>query len=202
MKILLKYWYIILCALLLSVGAAVGFLYLRKDAWMPPEVDPLAEARKKSALAAMSDSYVAWNFEVAGIEDMRTELEAERALIEAERDELEALRLQVEQERAEMVSLREEIDAMREAVRKEFNKIESSEEENLKRLARIYTEMKPAPIVKVFQDMNQELVVKIMAVMPPESAAGILEEMTKNEEDRHSIERAAAITDELRRLQK
>lgn len=202
MKVLLKYWYIILFAFLLSVGAAVGILYLRKDDWMPPPVDPLATQRERSVLAEMSDDYVVWNFEVVGVEEIRTELEKEREQIESERQQLESLRVQIEQERAEMMSLRQEIDELRETVRKEFAQIEVSEEANLKSLARIYSEMKPAAIVKLFRDMDEELVVKILAMMPAENAAGVLEEMTKNEEDTQTIERAAEITDELRRLQK
>jgi len=202
MSVLSKYWYLILFAFLLSVGAVVSSLYLRKSEWMPAPVDPLAEAKKQSELAEMSDGYLEWNFEVVGVEEIRSELEKERERVAAERAALETLRVRIEQERAEMVSLREEIDSLREQVRKEFTQIEASEEANLKYLARIYTEMKPTPAIRLFQDMDKELVVKIMAMMPPENVASILEEMSEDERDERLIRQAAEITDKLRTLQK
>ena len=202
MKILLKYWYVILLAVLLSIGAAAGMLYLRKPDWMPPPVDPLAEKRELAPIPGMSDNYVEWNFETVQLEDLRDELAKEREVIERERQELAALQAQVEQETAEMTELRDEIDELRESVQKEFTKIEVSEEANLKSLAKVYSAMKPQPIVKLFREMEEELVVKIMSVMQAETAAGILEEMTQDGNDRQVIERAVQITDKLRKLQK
>ena len=202
MKILLKYWYIILLAILLSVGAAAGILYLRKPEWMPPPVDPLAEERELAPIADMSDDYVKWNFEIVQLEDLREELSKEREVIEREQQELEALQVQVDQEIAEMTELRDEINQLQESVRKEFECIEVSEEANLKNLAKVYSAMKPAPIVRLFQEMEEELVVKIMSAMQAETAAGILEEMSQDGNNRQIIERAVRITDQLRKLQK
>jgi flagellar motility protein MotE (MotC chaperone) len=202
MKVLLKYWYIILTAILLSIGVAVGMLFLRKESWMPIPVDPLAEAREKSPITNMSESYLVWNFELLKLDELRQQLNNERAAVENERQELTMLRKQVDLEIAEMMNLRTAINQLRDSVRSEFSKIEASEEANLRNLARVYTEMKPVPVVEIFKEMDIELVVKIMSVMPSETAARILEQMANDRSDKEIIKNAVNITERLRRIQK
>lgn len=202
MKILFKYWYVILLAALLSAGAAIGMLYLRQPEWMPPPKDPLAEAREKSPIANMSEDYIAWNFEIVKLEELREKLEKERVAIEKERQELESYQSQVELEYGEMVDLRSEIEALQKTVEQEFIEIKTSEEDNLERLADVYTAMKPMPVVELFKEMDLELIVKIMSVMDPDTAAGILEEMAKNRKDKQVIENAVSITEKLRKIRK
>ena len=202
MKNLFRYWYIILITALLSLGAAIGLLYLRQDSWMPPTTDPLAAMKEASPIASMSEEYVRWNFEAINLEELREDLEGQRSIIESERIELEALREQVNLEVAEMNDLRAEIDEVRRSVDEEFLKIDVSEEANLKSLAKIYGAMKPVPVVEIFKELETELVVKIMSVMPAETAGGILEQMTREQGDPQVLARAAQITEKLRKIRK
>ena len=200
MKVLFKYWYVILVSMLLSMGAAVGTLFLRQSSWMPPPEDPLAEKRSSSSLANMSSNYLEWNFEISKLEELEESIRSERELIEKERQELDLIREQVNQEIAEMVKLRSEIDEVRKTVDEEFLKIEASEEANLKHLAKVYGAMKPVPVIELFKAMDIELIVKIMSVMPAETAAGILEQMTEDRNDEKVIENAVLITEKLRKI--
>lgn len=200
MRILFKYWYVILIAVLLSAAAAISMLYFRQSEWMPPPVDPLAEARAKSPIANMSENYITWNFEIVKLEELREKLAAERAAIEKERQELESFQAQVEIEHAEIIELRKEIEELQQSVDEEFATIKASEENNLKRLAAVYTEMKAAPVVKLFNEMDLELVVKIMSVMAPEASASILEEMAQSRDDREVVKNAVTITEKLRKI--
>lgn len=202
MKLIIKYWYLVLISVILNAGAGIGALIVRKDAWLPQPVDTTEDKSSKSEIASMSDEYLEWNYGVMQLEDMQAKLEEERASIDEERVELDLLRQQVEMEVNELEELRKEIDALRASVNDEFYLIEASEEENLKRLAKVYAEMKPVPVVELFENMDLELVVKIMSVISEDAAAKIFSEMTRQDQNPAILRRAIQITEKLRQIRK
>jgi len=203
MSFLLRYWYIIILALVLSLGSAVGVLMMTKDQWLPVPVDPHAMAVNAATdLVEMSVPYLNWNYETTVIEQLRLEYAAEAESIEKERRMLEALRKQVEADVQEMVEMRAGIDKLREEVTKEFVSIEDSELDNLKRLAKVYEGMKPVPVVELFKEMELELVVKLIVLVTPEAAYEILAEMSSPAQGPETLRTAVTITEELRKLKK
>lgn len=200
MKLILKYWYLVLISVILNAGAGVGALILRKDQWLPSLEDALERKEDMAEIASMSDEYLEWNYGVMQLEEMQAKLEEERGALSQERVELDLLRQQVAMEVIALEELRKEIDALRTSVNEEFYLIEQSEEANLKRLAKVYGEMKPVPVVELFGQMELELVVKIMSVISEEAAGKIFEEMTKQGQNPAVMNRAVQITEKLRQI--
>lgn len=203
MSILLRYWYVLLLAFVLSLVAAVAILMMSKDQWSPAGggiVEDKFEAATE--LVEMSERYLKWNYDTMIIDELRVQYSEESESLEKERRLLEALRQQVDADVQELLELRAEIDQLRESVTKEFVAIADSELDNLKRLAKVYEEMKPVPVVMLFKEMEMELVVKLMSQISPEAASKILAEMSNPAQGPETLGTAVAITEELRKLKK
>lgn len=203
MNVLLRYWYILLLAFVLSLVAAVAILMLSKDQWVPVAVDSSQDSiNAATELVEMSERYLKWNYDTMIIDELRVQYAEESQAVEKERRLLEALRQQVDADVQELLELRNEIDQLRESVTKEFVAIAESELGNLKRLAKVYEEMKPVPVVMLFKEMEIELVVKLMSQISPEAASKILAEMSNPAQGPDTLLTAVAITEELRKLKK
>ena len=163
----------------------------------PPPPDPVQVA---SDLAEMSEPYLNWNYATNIIDELRVEYEDEASALDQERSELLNLRKQIQSELEELAKLRKEIDALSESVSQEFTSIETAELDNLKRLAKVYEEMKPVPVVELFKQMELDLVVKLMSQISPASASKILAEMSNAAQGPETLRTAVQITEELRKL--
>lgn len=197
MQFVVRFWYLILLAFLLSLLSAGLLIYLQLDSLVVP-VDPLREARAETDLPGMSDDYVRWNYEISGVESLKAKLEAEWEAIQAEKQELIVLRGRIQAETEELREVRREIDELRAAIDASYIDISEAEEANIRKLANVYSEMKPASAVKIFTDLELELVVKILARMGEEPASRILAEMTTATADADMSRMAALITEKIR----
>lgn len=198
MRFLLRFWYVIVLALFLSIGSAIGLLYLERDQWIPQPQEPVTDADREQP--GMSEEYQEWSYSISEVEDLRVKLEAEREEVEQRRSELERMELRIESETEELQALRKELDTMREAIREEVIQIKEGEREQVERLASVYGQMKPAGAVAVFEQLEIEFVVKILSEMEEESAARILNEMSEGARDPQMVKRAARITEEFQRV--
>lgn len=200
MKFLVRYWYMILLAFALSLGSAVVSIYLQKDS-LVVHVDPKLSAEEAaSEIPGMSKEYVAWNYGLSQIEDLRVKLEQERQDVQKERQELDSYKRQIDAEAQELEALREEIIALRDSINTEFIKIQSTEENNLKRLSKVYSEMKPDAAVAIFSGLELNLVVKIISQMKEDAASKILAEMSSKDPDGPEARKAAEITEMIQRI--
>ena len=181
----------------------MAVLFLTKNQWMPkpppPPPDPVQVA---SDLAEMSEPYLNWNYATNIIDELRVEYDGEASALDQERSELLNLRKQIQSELIELAELRKEIDALSASVSAEFTAIEAAEMDNLKRLAKVYEEMKPVPVVELFKQMELDLVVKLMSQVSPASASKILAEMSNAAQGPETLRTAVKITEELRKLKK
>lgn len=203
MSFLIRFWYVLVLAFILSLGSALAVLFLTKEQWMPmpppPPPDPIQVA---SDLAEMSEPYLNWNYATNIIDELRVEYDDEASALDQERSELLNLRKQIQSELKELAELRKEINALSESVSQEFMAIESAELDNLKRLAKVYEEMKPVPVVELFKQMELDLVVKLMSQISPAAASKILAEMSNAAQGPATLRTAVQITEELRKIKK
>lgn len=88
---------------------------------------------------------------------------------------------------------------MRQSIQQEFIIIEQGEQRNLQNLAAIYAEMKAPAAMRVLAEMDLNVVVKILSLMPEDSSARILGTMAESP-DEDLVRRAARISDGMRRL--
>ncbi|MEX0322927.1 MAG: hypothetical protein AB3N63_12260 [Puniceicoccaceae bacterium] len=200
MKFLLRFWYVILLAFVLSLVSAAGMLYLQMDTWVVEQQAIAQEEEPVDEIPGMSEEYTRWSYGIAGIEDLRVKLEAEKEELQKERQELDAYKRQVDAEAEELKVLRQDIEDLRDSINVEFIKIEANEEDNLKRLAKVYSEMKPDAAVAIFSGLELNLVVKILSEMKEESASRILSEMSKGDADSIEAKKAAKITEMIQRV--
>lgn len=198
MRFLLRFWYVILLALVLSMGAAVGILYLERDDWMPKPVEEVRESDREQP--GMSERYREWTYSIDEVEDLRVKLEAERQDVEERKQELERVEQRVQSEMEELADLRQELERMREAISREVIEVQEGEREQVERLASVYGQMKPAGAVAIFEELEIPFVVKILSEMEEESAARILNEMSEGAQNEAVIKRAAKITEEFQRV--
>lgn len=199
MSFLVRYWYVILLAFALSLLSAVGILYLERERWLP-EPKPDTTLEEASELPGMSESYLKWNFEISGVEDLRVKMEAEREQLRKQQLDLEVLQGQVQSEMEELARMRDEIDSLREAIRRDIIEISEAEESNVRRLGKMYAEMNPDAAVVIFADLDIELVVKILSRMGEEPASRILAEMTNADPEGPLAQRAARITEMIQKV--
>ena len=58
MSFLIRFWYVLVLAFILSLGSALAVLFLTKDQWMPkPSPPPPDPVQVASDLAEMSEPY-------------------------------------------------------------------------------------------------------------------------------------------------
>jgi flagellar motility protein MotE (MotC chaperone) len=196
MKTILKYWYLILLAFIMSLGSALGVIYLRKDSWVPPE--PKGEA-PIALEEGDSRSFREWRFRANQLEDLKLKLDARQADLGREETTLNLLRSQIETERGELVKMRKALEGLRSEIEASYITIAAQELVNLQRLASIYSEVGAEASVKVFGGLEDETVVKILSLMQTESSARILGAMGEST-DPETLKRAAKVTADLRKV--
>lgn len=144
-----------------------------------------------------------WSFKTEAVDLLITELQSERTKLAEDQKNFVALQGQTASERAELEQVRAEIKALREDIDQRVVEIEEREVKNLKTLAQTYAAMNPPQAVAIFREMEENMVVKVLAMMKTTVAGPILGEMAKAP-DRPGSEsmakRAARITDKLRLL--
>lgn len=192
-----RFWYIFVLAIVLSLGASLGLIFLRKDTWMPEKRIPV-EVVPREAVGA-TRSFREWDFRTAELETIREQLNAERERLRQREEELQLLRGQVQSEIEELQALKLELEQMRAAMDQEFVVIEQVEQRNLRALATVYAEMKAPAAVRILGEMDVLTVVKILSLMPQEASARILATMADAQEET-TIRRAAQITDLMRKV--
>lgn len=192
MKLLTSRWVLATLAILIYTGTSS--LLILKELGKTPEPPRAATERPPKV----------WSFKTQAVDDLIAELKTERDRTAEEQKSLETLRARLASERAEVEQVRDEIKGLRDALDQRVLQVEESELKNLKTLSTTYSTMKPAAAVAIFREMDENMAVKILALMKPDKIGPILEEMSR-ERDKPGEEpmarRAVRISDKLRLIQ-
>ena len=142
-----------------------------------------------------------WSFKDAEVENMITELRAERKKLDSQEVDLEKTSAQVTSEREELVKVRNEIQAERDQLSAAIVEMQESEAKNLKSLSATYSTMSPSSVVNIFAELDDMMVTKILALMKPDKVGGVFQEMARpRTPDDGMAKRAARLSDKLRLL--
>ena len=148
-----------------------------------------------------------WDFWTSETGTLSEELRKERLAVAERAKDLDAWQKQIEAEKAELVSVREQIQAIRDEIDKTAITLLEAEKPNLKSLSRSYASMKAPQAAAIFKKTNDDIVVKILSLMKPETTAKILAEMSLEStlpgappDEISGAARAARITEMLRLL--
>jgi flagellar motility protein MotE (MotC chaperone) len=198
MKLLRSTWLAALVALLLGAALQNFVLLSKVDALIVAAAE--AEARESLAAGA-PPKRINWDFNSTEMDELRLELTNRLTAVRGREDELQEYEKRLKAERAEIEKIKREIETVRDELMNRLIEIAASEQKNLKTLAATYGEMEPAAALAIFQEMDDEMVVKILAFMKPDQVRPLLEQMAQTKDgDRTLASRAAAISYKLRLL--
>jgi flagellar motility protein MotE (MotC chaperone) len=190
-KIVQSPWLVVLLGIVLGLGTEAGLLISKIGGLKPQQ--PL-----ELDLTGVPDK-IQWSFLTPALDEMREELRTRLEKASARESELDEYAMRLQAERSEIEKLKSDLESMRTELTGTFFEIQSVEEKNLKTLANTYTGLSPTAALAIFREMDDEMVVKILAFMKPEPVANILEEMTKTMDGDESLAaRAASISNKLR----
>lgn len=107
MGILLRFWYVFVLALVLSIVAAFGLLLFRQGEWMPGEQPQQTLRPLPPEALGPSETFREWNFMTGEVENIRFKLEAEWERLRIKEAELEQWSQNITSEMDELNTLRQ-----------------------------------------------------------------------------------------------
>ncbi|TVR54810.1 MAG: hypothetical protein EA425_01375 [Puniceicoccaceae bacterium] len=184
-------WFIACTALVLSLLTQVAVLSLRWDRLVGgesfQEVDPAVEEP------------LHWNFSNEEVHQLKVELRERLHATRTREAELDEYRQRLQVESAELDQVRANLEAMQAGLSRRIIEAREDEARNLRNLSRTYAAMEPAAAVTIFSELEDETVVKILALMNAETVGNILQEMSRRRDpDNLHVRRAARLSDMIR----
>ena len=137
-----------------------------------------------------------WNYYNQDIEFLITYLKQTSNLFRIRQKDLDELGQRLAAERAELASVTQSVARLRDDIDKQVIRIQDDEIINVKRLAKTYAGMEPSSAAKVFAELDEKLVVKVMSQMKDDQNAAILDALAKT--NAQGAKLAAALSDKLR----
>ena len=137
-----------------------------------------------------------WNYYNQDIEYLITYLKDTSNLFRIRQKDLDELGQRLAAERAELASVTQLVARLRDDIDKQVIRIQDDEIINVKRLAKTYAGMDPSSAAKVFAELDEKLVVKVMSQMKDDQNAAILDALAKT--NAQGAKLAAALSDKLR----
>ncbi|MCX6861074.1 MAG: hypothetical protein NTX70_12770 [Verrucomicrobia bacterium] len=137
-----------------------------------------------------------WNYYNQDIEFLIAYLKETSNLFRIRQKDLDELGQRLAAERAELASVTQSVARLRDDIDKQVIRIQDDEIINVKRLAKTYAGMEPSSAAKVFAELDEKLVVKVMSQMKDDQNAAILDALAKT--NAQGAKLAAALSDKLR----
>ncbi len=197
------------------IGSLIGgLLYLAVTAalilkgYKPPAPPPakVAKAVEKDGVSGaplagktadeINGTTQSWNYYNEDIEFLITYLKDTSNSFRIRQKDLDELGQRLAAERAELASVTQLVARLRDDIDKQVIRIQDDEIINVKRLAKTYAGMDPSSAAKVFAELDEKLVVKVMSQMKDDQNAAILDALAKT--NAQGAKLAAALSDKLR----
>ena len=183
---------VILLGLIFGVGTTMGVLMQASSKLL----EGAAEAAKARRVAEPEKH---WDFWTTEIENLANDLKEERALLKQRSEQLDQREARMQLEVQELEKTRRQIESMRTAIDQRLAEVTAGEAANLKKLAQSYSVLTPKAAVTIFREMDDTMVVKLLALMKPEVVGAIFEEISKQSAaDPALAKRAAQLSERLR----
>lgn len=189
-------WFLALLGIVLGIGTTAGVLLMSKDELVAGPV------KEKSTTLFPANAPRDWVFWTDEINKLAANLKDEREALDERSKELDQFEKRLAGERDELRKVRAELEGMRREVTDNIPKIEASEKQNIKNLAKTYSTMKPQDAVAVMRELDDSSIVKILSSMKADVVGVIFQEMAKAKDaDGTLAVRAARISEQLRLIQ-
>ena len=186
---------VILLGLIFGVGTTMGVLMQASSKLL----EGAAEAAKARRPVQATEPEKHWDFWTTEIENLANDLKEERALLKQRSEQLDQREARMQLELQELEKTRQQIEAMRTAIDQRLAEVTAGEATNLKKLAQTYSVLTPKAAVTIFREMDDTMVVKLLALMKPDVVGAIFEEISKQSaSDPALAKRAAQLSERLR----
>ena len=180
---------------IIAVVGAVLYVAVTALLFTPPKIVPRASTVDVVNYNASRPSWEFSNPEMAGLV---TELQKEKENLANRTKQLDELAARLMAERAEINVVTQAVHQMQVAFDRNLLRVQVEEQANLKRLAKTYAIMTPEGAAKIFKEMDDAQIVKIMAFMKEKETAAVLEALVQLGEA--EVKRVALISERLRTL--
>jgi flagellar motility protein MotE (MotC chaperone) len=156
-----------------------------------------AEARRAPATArAITPAGPSWMFQNPELNQLMAELKDKREALSVRATQLDELDARLKAERQEICLVTQTVYRLRKELDVTVNRVTDEEAVNLKKLAKVYATMSPAGAARILKEMDDDQIVKILALMKEAETAQILEGFGQG--DKQDVKRAALISNRLR----
>ncbi|MBM3846907.1 MAG: hypothetical protein FJ405_11570 [Verrucomicrobia bacterium] len=193
MKLLQSGWMICLLGALIYLGCTLLFLN-------PKAIVPVQAASPKKAHATEEEPAIltgpSWEFHNPEVDQIISELRAEKSALAQKDKELKELAAQLAAEQREIIAATQTVHKLQQEFDRNVTRVRQEETANLKRLAKLYATMSPDGASAVMKHLEDEQLMKILLHMKEVEVAPILELMTKASPE--EAKRVAAISERLR----
>jgi flagellar motility protein MotE (MotC chaperone) len=137
-----------------------------------------------------------WNFENPEMTQLIAELREQRESLRTRALQLDELEARLKAERQEIYSVTQAVFNLKTNIEATVTRVGEEEAVNLKKLAKVYATMSPEGAAHILREMEDEQVVKILALMKESESAPILESLGQGTKD--ETKRAALLSNRLR----
>ncbi len=184
-------WVTALVGCLLYLG--VTFAMLSPGKFEGAQAAQSAEAAQKSA-----NDDPSWKFRNPEIDQWMAELKREKEALATREQQLQELALRLETERKEFTTVTQTVYQLQAEFDKNVIRIKDQEVENLKRQAKVFSNMSPDAAATLVNEMAEEEAARVLFNMKPDEVSAILENLSKL--GKTGSKRAADIAENLRRI--
>jgi len=136
-----------------------------------------------------------WTFQNPEMSQLVAELRDERDAVRVRASQLDELEARLNAERKEIYAVTQAVYQLRAELETVVTRVSEEEAVNLKKLAKVYATMSPEGAARIFKEMDDSQVVKILALMRGSEPAPILESLGQGSKD--DARRAATISKRL-----
>lgn len=169
-KLLTSNWTAALLGAVVYVVSTVAF-------WKPPTRPTSAASAQQSDSA--SPAGASWEYTNPEADQLIAELKVEKKALEKKEQQLNDLALRLAAEHAEINQATQSVHQLQVDFDKNVVRVQEEETANLKKLAKVYSDMTPESAANIFTEMDDPAIIKIMVFMKESETAAILEAFAK-----------------------
>ena len=168
--------------------------------WLQPQqqikhAGAVLRARQSSVKATIAAG-PSWTFQNPEMTQLLAEIKNEREALRVRASQLDDLETRLQAERKEIYAVTQAVYQVRADLDKVVTRVSEEEAVNLKKLAKVYTTMSPEGAARILKEMEDDQVVKILALMKGAEPAPIIESLGQGTKE--DARRAATISNRLR----
>jgi flagellar motility protein MotE (MotC chaperone) len=183
-KLLSKNWFPVVAGAIIYLISTVLF-------WQKPQMPA-----KQVAAEIFPTVGPSWEYNNPEADQLITELKAEKKSVEQRAQQLDDLEKRLNTERGELANVIQTVRQLQTNFDKSVLRIKDDEAVNLKKLAKVYSNMTPEGAASVMEQLDNEAIVKILLFLKDDETAAILESLSKRNEV--AARRTAQISEQIR----